>query len=186
MKYYEQQQKDPFFKDNAQVVLEALNISPPIGSKARKFYNALRTMDFEKDVIEERGLDLFIEGRFKPSPMYSVIGNISAAFANVPLDRAYDEVVSISEAFDQRNTEWQRLALGLGYKSWAVGAKQEEEDLIKERAKALRKAQGIEKAKKTRAENKAKKEAEERKMIEEMSIDEYIKYLNEQKKKKKK
>lgn len=186
MKYYEQQQKDPFFKDNAQVVLEALNISPPIGSKARKFYNALRTMDFEKDVIEERGLDLFIEGRFKPSPMYSVIGNISAAFANIPLDRAYDEVVSISEAFDQRNTEWQRLALGLGYKSWAVGAKQEEEDLIKQTAKALRKAQGIEKAKKTRAENKAKKEAAERKMIEKMSIDEYIKYLNEQKKKKKK
>lgn len=186
LKYYEQQQKDPFFKDNAQIVLEGLNISPPIGSKARKFYNALRTADFEKDVIAERGLDLFIDGRFKPSPLYSVIGNISAAFANVPLDRAYDEVVSISEAFDQRNSEWQRLALGLGYKSWAVGAKQEEEDLIKQTAKALRKAQGIEKAKKTRAENKAKKEAAEREMIEKMSIDEYIKYLNEQKKKKKK
>ena len=186
LKYYEQQQKDPFFKDNAQIVLEGLNISPPIGSKARKFYNALRTADFEKDVITERGLDLFIDGRFKPSPLYSVIGNISAAFANVPLDRAYDEVVSISEAFDQRNSEWQRLALGLGYKSWAVGAKQEEEDLIKQTAKALRKARGIEKAKKTRAENKAKKEAEERAMIEKMSIDEYIKYLNEQKKKKKK
>lgn len=190
MKFYEQEQKDPFFKDNAQIVLEALNLSPPIGSKARKFYNALRTRDFEKDVIEERGWDLFIDGRFKPSPIYSVVGNIAAAVANVPLDRAYDEVVSISEAFDARNTAAQRAALALGYKSWAVGAKQEEEDLIKERAKALRKEQGIEKAKATRAKNKRKadslKRAEDLKMQLTLPVDEYLEWVRQQNIKKKK
>ena len=188
MKYYEQEEKDPFFKDNAQVVLEALNISPPIGSKARKLYNGLRTRDFEKDVIKERGFDLFIDGKFKPSPIYSVIGNIAAAVANVPLDRAYDETVAIAEAFDARNSEWQRLALGLGYKTWTVGAKFEEEDLIKERARALRKAAGIEKAKQTRAENKRKKDSTARalnkKMLKELTPDEYLKWWREQNRKK--
>ena len=190
MKFYEQEQKDPFFKDNAQIVLEALNLSPPIGSKARKFYNALRTRDFEKDVIEERGWDLFIDGKFKPSPVYSVVGNIAAAVANVPLDRAYDEVVSISEAFDARNTAAQRAALALGYKSWAVGAKQEEEDLIKERAKALRKEQGIEKAKATRKRNKQKADsiqnALELEMMKKLPLDEYLQWLKSETYKKKK
>jgi hypothetical protein len=190
MKFYEQEQKDPFFKDNAQIVLEALNLSPPIGSKARKFYNALRTRDFEKDVIEERGWDLFIDGKFKPSPIYSVVGNIAAAVANAPLDRVYDEVVSISEAFDARNTAAQRAALSLGYKSWAVGAKQEEEDLIKERAKALRKEQGIEKAKATRKRNKQKADsiqnALELEMMKKLPLDEYLQWLKSETYKKKK
>jgi len=146
----------------------------------------LRTRKFEKDVIEARGFDLFIDGRFKPSPLYSVLGNASAALANIPLDRVYDESVSIAEAFDTRNSEWQRLALALGYKTWTVDAKFEEEDLIKEQAKALRKKLGIEKSKKTRAENKRKKDSIETAKIKAMSVDEYIKYLNDQKKKKNK
>ena len=186
LKFYEQEEKEAFFRDDFQIVLEGLNISPPIGSKARKFYNALRTRKFEKDVIDARGFDLFIDGRFKPSPMYSVIGNAAAALANIPLDRAYDETVSIAEAFDSRNSEWQRLALALGYKTWTVGAKFEEEDLIKQQAKALRKKLGIEKAKKTRAENRRKKDSIETAKIKAMSVDEYIKYLNDQKKKKNK
>jgi hypothetical protein len=190
MKYYEQEEKDPFFKDNAQVVLEALNISPPIGSKARKLYNGLRTRDFEKDVIEERGFDLFIDGKFKPSPIYSVIGNIAAAAANIPLDRVYDETVAIAEAFDSRNSEWQRLALGLGYKTWTVGAKFEEEDLIKERAAALRKAAGIEKAKETRKKNKRKADSLEvikrYNETKDLTADEYIEYVRMELLKKKK
>jgi hypothetical protein len=190
MKYYEQEEKDPFFKDNAQVVLEALNISPPIGSKARKLYNGLRTKDFEKDVIEERGFDLFIDGKFKPSPTYSVIGNIAAAVANVPLDRMYDETVAIAEAFDSRNSAWQRLALGLGYKTWTVGAKFEEEDLIKERAKALRKEAGIEKAKETRKKNKRKADSlqviKRYNETKDLTADEYIEYVKMELLKKKK
>ena len=35
MKYYENEKKDPFAKDNASILLEAVNLSPPIGSKLR-------------------------------------------------------------------------------------------------------------------------------------------------------
>ena len=178
LKFLEQENKEnQFFRDDASVVFTAANISPPVGSKLTKFYSALRTRQFEKDVIAERGLDFMIDGKFKPSPLYSVVGNVAAAFANIPLDRAYDEVVSIAEAFDARNSKWQRLALALGYKSWTVGAKFEEEDLIKVGAKAVRKKEGIEKGKKTREENRRKKEEKERKLKANMSIDEYIEYL---------
>ena len=57
---------------------------------------------------------------------------------------------------DSRNTTWQRLALAMGWKTWDVSAKNEEHDLIKTKAKAVRKKEGIEKAKKTRNENNKK------------------------------
>ena len=92
----------------------ALNISPPIGSKARKINAALQTLQYEKDVMDERGFDVMIDGKFQLSPTYNMIGSLSAATLNLPLDRAVDEVNSITEALDTRNTQWQRIALGLG------------------------------------------------------------------------
>ena len=46
------------------------------------------------------------------------------------------------------------MELGLGWKTWDVGVKDEEGEAIKEAAKAKRKAAGVEKAKETRAKNK--------------------------------
>ena len=94
---------------------------------------------------------------------------MSSALGNVPLDRIVDELNSIVEALDSRNTTWQRIALALGWKTWDVGAKNEEHDLIKTEAKAKRKEEGKAKAKETRKVNKKKKEATEReKALEDM------------------
>jgi len=71
--------------------------------------------------------------------------------------RMVDLINGYSEALDSRNTTWQRIALALGWKTWDVGAKNEEHDLIKTEAKAKRKEEGKAKAKKTRAKNKQNK-----------------------------
>ncbi len=95
-----------------------------------------------------------IDDRFQLSPQYDVIGNIASATLNLPLDRVFNEVNSVTEALDNRNSAYQRLALGLGWKTWDVNAKIEEHDLIKANAKAKRKVEGIEKGKATRKTNK--------------------------------
>ena len=141
-------------KENADIILAALNISPPIGSKARKINNILQTMQFEKDVLAERGFSVMIDGHFQLSPAYDMLGDLTSATLNLPLDRVADEVNAITEALDTRNTQWQRIALALGWRQWDVGARAEEHDLIKTEAKAKRKIEGKEKAKETRAKNK--------------------------------
>jgi hypothetical protein len=78
----------------------------------------------------------------------------------------------LSEALDNRNTQWQRLALALGWKSWDVGAKNEEHDLLKAEGGVRRKAEGKVKAAETRVANK-KAEAER---IANMSLAERSKY----------
>ena len=67
---------------------------------------------------------------------------------------------------------WQRIALTLGWKTWDVGAKNEEHDLIETEAKAKRKEEGKAKAKETR---EAKKIRENKK-----AMSEYDKFVQEE------
>jgi hypothetical protein len=154
MEYSEQKDKTPIEKENADIIIAALNISPPIGSKVRKLNNFLQTEEFEKDVIFERGFDVTIDGRFQLSPSYDMVGELSSALLNIPLDRAVDEINAVTEALDSRNTSWQRLALAMGWRQWDVNARVEEHDLIKTTAKERRKEEGKIKAKETREKNK--------------------------------
>ena len=149
-----EQDKKGFTADHTYTIIEAANISPPIGSKLRKLYGAIQTWKFDKDVIKERGFDVTLEGKLNISPTYNIIGNLTSALLNLPLDRALMEVEGLVEALDERNTKYQRIALALGWRTWGVGAKNEEEDLIKDAARARRKEEGKEKAKETRRVNK--------------------------------
>ena len=155
---YQKQEEKGFTSDHAYTILQVLNISPPIGSKVRKIYSAIQTRRFEKDNIEARGWALTADGKLNLGPNYSVLGSLVSGVANVPLDRVVDELRSVTEALDERNKAWQRIALALGWKTWDVGAINEEAEEIKAEAKKERKAAGIEKAKKTRATNKVEGE----------------------------
>jgi hypothetical protein len=154
MAYQTEMEKDKFDRENANILLALSSISPPISSKLRKINSALRTKEFEEDVIAERGFDVTIDGKFQLSPAYQMLGQVTSATTNLPLDRAVDEINAITEALDTRNTQWQRLALGLGWRNWDVGARVEEHDLIKTAASKKRKEEGKIKAKETRAKNK--------------------------------
>ena len=165
---YSKQEEKGFLSDHTYTIIQAINLSPPIGSKVRKVYSAIQTKRFERDVIEERG--------FAPnSPIWQVIGGVVSAAANIPLDNAVNILDRTIESLDERNQAWQRVAMALGWNTWDVGAKDEEGEEIKAKAKEIRKKEGIEKAKKTRAENKRKKQ--------EAQLEEINKKLEEARKK---
>ena len=151
---YRKQEAKGFLGQDAAWLLQILNLSPPIGSKVRKIYSAARTRRFEKDTIAERGWALTADGKLNLGPNYNVLGSLVSGIANVPLDRIVDELRSVTEALDERNKAWQRIALAFGWKTWDVGALNEEGDLIKAEAKVKRKEAGKAKAKATRAKNK--------------------------------
>ena len=131
---------DKGFKgDQAKTILEAANISPAIGSKLRKIYSAIQAYQFDKAVMEKHPWSVTIDGKFNPSATYSVIGNVASATLNLPLDRALAEARGVAEMFDNRNSEMQRIALALGWRTWNVGAENEEFDLIKMEAKQAKK-----------------------------------------------
>jgi hypothetical protein len=167
--YYRQEEKGSFMADHTYTLLQLANVSPPIGSKLRKVYGSIQTRNFDKDVIEARGAA-------PDSPAYEIVGNLLSAGLNIPLDRAVSEVRGITEALDNRNTSYQRIALALGWRTWDVNAKNEEHELIKTAAKAKRKEEGKLKAKETRKRNAALKKQILINLSKE-NIKEYKKYL---------
>jgi hypothetical protein len=88
------------------------------------------------------------------------------------------ETQAVAEAFDKRNTAYQRMALGLGWRTWDVNAKNEEFDLIKTEAKAVRKEQGKIKAKETRRKNAQKKATFRAQVYDSLSNPEKLKLEN--------
>jgi CRISPR/Cas system CMR subunit Cmr4 (Cas7 group RAMP superfamily) len=185
--YFKQKEKG-WTADHAYTLLAALSLSPPIGSKVRKIYSAIQGEKFDKDVLEARGFSVMADGRVNLSPAYSIIGSLVSGTANVPMDRMVDIINSMVEATDNRNTVWQRIALAMGWKTWDVGAKNEEHDLIIQQAKEKRKEEGKVKAKETREQKKIKEKEYIEKMTKGMSIREkafWLKNYKESKKKKK-
>lgn len=176
---YQKEEEKGFTADHAYTILELVNVSPPIGSKARKVYNAIQTKKFDGDVMEAQGWDPMLRGKFNVSPYYEITGQLASAALNLPLDRMLAEVDAISEALDTRNTSYQRLALGLGWRTWDVNGKKEEEEVVKIVAKIKRKEEGKKKAKATRE----KKRQEELDRLAAMSPAEKQKYIDSLKRK---
>jgi hypothetical protein len=177
-RFYQEREKG-FTGDQAQTLIELANVSPPIGSKLRKVYNSILTDQYDRDIIANRGFEVTRAGRLNLSPSYQVVGNLSSALLNLPLDRVITETTAIAEMLDDRNTSWQRLALALGWRTWDVNAKNEEED----RLKALITAKKKEASKRKAALKRAKKKEKELQELAKMTPLQKAKYLANEKEK---
>ncbi len=160
MTYFKEEKKDAFGKDHRNTLLEALNLSPPVGSKLRKINNAIKAKDYNEEVIKEQGWDVTLKGKVNLSPSYQVVASLAEAITNLPLERAVVEIDAIVETLDARNTTFQRIALALGYRTWDVGTKNEERDLVKIESKEAKEKARKQKVIDDRAERKRLKELE--------------------------
>ena len=119
-----EQEKRGYRADHAYTMMEGLNISPPIGSKARKVYSATQTYKFNKDAIKEMGFDI-------NNPAYEAVGNLVSGTTNVPLDRAVKIVDNVKGSLDRENAAWQRIALLLGWNRWDLDIPDREVEKVK-------------------------------------------------------
>ena len=168
MEYFKQKDKG-FTGDQTYTIIQVANLSPPIGSKLKKIYGAIRGYQYNEKLMKERGFDLTANGKLNLSPSYSVLGSLSAGVANIPLDRMYAEIQSVGEMLDNRNTIYQRLALSLGFRTWDVNVKNEEDDLIKAQIKETKKIKQKEKAKAKRVDAARQKIIDRRKAYESLT-----------------
>lgn len=129
MKFIEEREKGK--KDIAgRVLVESLQISPPIGSKARKLYGSITTDMWNKDVYKEIPLYNI------DNPIWDAVGNTVEATTNAPLGRVQRKLSNLKAASDSQNAAWQRLALALGWDKWSLGVDRPEE--IEEAKKSVK------------------------------------------------
>jgi hypothetical protein len=143
LKLGEEQKEDAWRREEAGPLVEALNLSPPIGSKARKFVSAQKSWNYNEDVIKEMEL-LDID-----NPIWDAAGNVVSMSTNFPLDNAVNKVRNIREALNENNAVWKRIALFLGWRRWDLGIDRPEKiDKIKEKIKERKKLEKKKKKKK--------------------------------------
>jgi hypothetical protein len=130
--------KKGYKADYFNTFVEILNVSPQIGSKARKIKRASDTYKYNKEVISEIGaFDI-------DNPVYPMVTSLIEGTTNAPLHRIYTKLDNLKEAFNEDNTAMQRLFVSLGWNQWQLGIDtykdvREAKDKIKEEKKAKKK-----------------------------------------------
>jgi hypothetical protein len=119
-------------QDASKIALEAINLSPPIGSKVRKIVNAFKTIQYNKGVSEELGW------RVENPKLHAAAAIIEGLF-NIPLERVIRKANNIEEAITGDHLMWQRIAMLSGWNHWSIGVKDEELEEAKSEAKRKRK-----------------------------------------------
>jgi predicted kinase len=143
VKRYQKEKEKGWGRDDGRIILEALNLSPPIGAKLRKIYNAIKTEQYNVGVSEEIGFRI-------ENPNVRKWSSLIEALTNVPTERLQRKVNNLEEAITGNHLMWQRVALSLGWSMWDIGVKDEELEEAKSTAKSKRKEKKKEEKKKER------------------------------------
>ena len=105
--------------------MEMLNVSPPLGIKARKLVNAEKTLNYNKKVIDE------METFDIDNPMWSAVTSYTEATTNVPLNRLYNKTQNVKESLDNQHNALERVLMFSGWSKWNLGI----EDVEREKKK---------------------------------------------------
>ena len=164
---WREESKKGWNRDDMNIAQEAINLSPPIGSKLRKIMNAVRTEKYNRGVSEQIGLRI-------ENPNLSIATNLTEALTNIPVARTLNKMNNVEEALTGNHELWQRVALVSGWSRWSVGVKDEELEEAKAEAKEARKIKR-DKDKAIKKEEEKKLKDEEKKKVEEKKKEEGIK-----------
>ena len=132
IKFHEQRGKG-YNADESSVLMEMLNVSPPLGIKARKIVNAEKTLNYNKDVIKE------METFDIDNPMWSAVTNIIEATTNAPTNRMYNKTQNTRQSLDNQNAAYQRVLMFGGWSQYNLDIENEKIGEIKEEAKIKKK-----------------------------------------------
>ena len=153
LKWKEEREGPAWKRDDWNIAQEAINLSPPIGSKMRKLMGAIRTEKYNPGVSKEIGFRI-------ENPNLSIAANWTEALTNIPVARVVNKANNVEEALNSNNDIWQRVALVSGWSRWSVGVEDEELKAAKESVKEKRekkKKQEREKKKKEKKKKQPKK-----------------------------
>ena len=105
------------------VLAEALQVSPPLGARARKLVKAERDLIWDKDAISEMEI-LDIENPFWPA-----VTNYIEGTTNAPLNRIYNLTLQVKDGLDNQFKALQRVLRVGGWGRWDLGIENESDKI---------------------------------------------------------
>ena len=139
IKQLEQREKPAHAKDESAVLMEMLNVSPPLGIKARQIVNAEKTLNYNKKEIEE------METFDIDNPQWSATASYIQGVTNIPTAQLYRKTQNVREALNNEHSIMNRILMFSGWSKWNLDI--EEEDSKSKKKKGSSKKQGFGKPK---------------------------------------
>ena len=122
--YLENKKDNPDFA--GKVPAAFLNISPGASTKFNQIKRGSRSLDYNKDEIQDKGL-------LDPTnPGYRASADILAGITNIQLNRLMAKSTNIANAFNEEYSKLQRVASGLGWSEYSLGIEKPKWDEIPE------------------------------------------------------
>ena len=110
-----QEEDKGYNKDVAGIMIEILNLSPPLGSKMRKIVaSPYRTYSYQKRAIKN------LSNSDLNNPIYEIGANVVEGVFNIPTMRILNKYKNITEVLNSKNTATQRIFLGLGWDRYGL------------------------------------------------------------------
>ena len=141
------------------VLIEALNLSPPVGIKARKLVSGMRTWEYNQDVID------YMPKTDIDNPIYDASFAATEAVTNVPLSRLYNKVQNIRAALDSENETFKRVAMFLGWSRWSFGIQNQDVLSAKRELKEIKAEEAEVRAEERAAQREAERQAANKAVI---------------------
>ena len=138
---YKEQKDKGWNADHTYTILQLLNVSPAIGSKLRKIYSGIKTMQINEGIMDEFD--------FGPGhPEFDAMASVIEGFTNIPTDRINRTLRNIIASSDSEIEAWQRFCLLFGWNTWDLGIETEAQAIRREQREIKSKAKEKEKEKK--------------------------------------
>jgi uncharacterized membrane protein len=131
---FARQRDKAYNPDESAVVLEMLNVSPPLGIKARKLVNAEKTLNYNKKVMKE--MDYFDID----NPQWSAYTSIIEGVTNIPLNRAYNKTMNVREGLNSDHENYERALMLSGWSQYNLNIENKKINKVKESIKKNKKS----------------------------------------------
>jgi len=106
------QQTGEIKSDPYATLVEGLQISPPLGIKARKIVQAEKDLIWNRDDIE------YMETFDIENPVWPAYTSYVEGLTNVPVNRLYRKTLNVRESLDNQHSAFQRALMFSGWSKW--------------------------------------------------------------------
>ena len=134
IKFEDERNKD-YNHDESAVLMEALNLSPVVGIKARKIVIAEKTMNYDKDLIN------YMDTWDIDNPAWQANFAYTEAVTNAPLAKTHSKIQNVRDAIELETTMLNRILMFFGFSKYNLGVEENiEMQMLEKKAKEAKKS----------------------------------------------
>ena len=125
---WDKQREATFNKDESAVLVAALDVSPPLGIKARRIVSAEKTLNYNDKIIDHMELSDI------DNPVWPAVTSY-LELVNIPANKVYNKVQNLRQSLNKEHAALERVMMFFGWSQYNLDLENEKMKKIKQEVK---------------------------------------------------